>query len=86
MAIQIANNALSNCNSIDQVVELVNRTGSDASAEMIAAAYAIDGAKENGYGMDREHLEVYLSALHESGAEFNYQKAREIAEKHANEQ
>ena len=57
MSIQIANNALENCQSIDQVVELINdEMVTDATAEMVAAAYAIGGAEEPGYGLDDANL------------------------------
>ncbi len=76
MTIKIANNALENCTSINQVVELMkSNTGTDATAETIAAAYAIDGATEAGYGHDGANLESQLDALVEAGAEFDFQDA-----------
>ncbi len=77
---KIANNALENCNSIAQVVELINdEFSSDATAEMIAAAYAIDGATEAGYGLGEDDLSAQLDAIQEVGAKFEYAKALELA-------
>ena len=80
MKIQIANNALENCSSISQVAELINdEFASDASAELIAATYAIDGAGEAGYGMGEDELSAQLDALEEAGAKFQLAEALEIA-------
>lgn len=79
MTIQIANNALENCRSIEQVVGLINdEMATDASAEMVAAKYAWDGAKESGY-TDDDSIEAQLDALVEAGAEFDFSNALEMA-------
>lgn len=77
MTIQIANNALENCNSIEEVVELINdETLTDASAEMIAAAYAIDSAELD---IDIEYeIEAHLDELIERGAKFDFIEALEM--------
>ncbi|SEQ48488.1 hypothetical protein SAMN03080615_01635 [Amphritea atlantica] len=76
MTIRIANNALENCFSIDQVVELINdEMSTDATAEMVATAYAMNAAKDAGYGYDEDSLSAHLDCLVESGAEFDYQEA-----------
>lgn len=80
MTIQIANNALENCYSIEQVVRLINDDFvTDAPAETVAAAYAIKGAKQAGYGFDDINLEAQMDALVGAGAEFCYAEAMEIA-------
>jgi hypothetical protein len=82
MSIQNANNSLENCHSIEQVVELANdETATDASSEMVAAAYAIAGAEEAGYGTGQAQLEAQLDALDEAGAEFDYSEALTLAKK-----
>ena len=79
MTMKIANNELENCNSIGQVVELINdEMSTDASAEMVAAKYALDGAKESGYN-DNASIEAQLDSLVEAGAEFDFRKALEMA-------
>lgn len=80
MSIQIANNALDNCTSIEQVVALINNEiATDASAEMVAAKYAFDGASDAGCGTGDAELEVQLDALREAGAEFDYSDAFKLA-------
>lgn len=82
MAIQIANNALENCNSIQQVVELINNEPStDAPAELIAAAYAVDAAREQEQdgGFNEAGIEAQLDCLVEAGANFEYPDALENA-------
>ncbi len=79
MAIRIANNALENCHSIKQVVELINnQSATDASAEMVAAAYAWNAAEESGY-TDNDSIEANLDFLRDSGAEFDFSEALEMA-------
>lgn len=79
MAIQIANNALDNCTSIQQVIELINdEMATNATAEMVAAKYAWDGAQESGY-IDDANIEAQLDALVEAGAEFDFQDALTLA-------
>ena len=74
--IRIANNALENCTNVEQVVELCNdEFATDASPELIAAAYAIDAAEFTDDMSDREVLEHHLDFLTEAGANFDYQKA-----------
>jgi len=80
MTIQIANNALESCNSLDQVVALINdESASDASSEIIAAAYAINSVEESGYDLNEDNLEAQLDALILSGAWFVYHKSMEQA-------
>ncbi|MEE8132136.1 MAG: hypothetical protein V3T40_01005 [Nitrososphaerales archaeon] len=80
MSIQIANNALENCISIDQVVSLINDdAATDATSEMVASAYAINAAEEEGYGSSDENLEAHLDVLTEAGADFDYSDAMKQA-------
>lgn len=80
MSIKIANSALNNCQSIDQVVELVNDNfATDASPEMIAAAYAVESANAAGYGTGELELECQLDVLMEAGAEFEFLDALALA-------
>jgi len=84
MAIAISNNALENCNSLEDVVELINNEfATDAEPEEIAAAYAIDGAVECGYGTGEDELCAQLDALRDAGAIFDYPEALEEALKHS---
>lgn len=79
MSIQIANNALENCQTIDQVVELINdESATDANQEMVAAKYAWDAAVENGY-TDNASIETHLELLAEAGAEFDSAEALALA-------
>lgn len=80
-SIHIANNALENCTSIDQVVELMASNKTDATPELIAAAYAINGAQEAGYGVGDAEIEAQLDALVEAGAVFQYANAMQIVKK-----
>lgn len=78
--IKIANNSLQNCNSINEVIELINKEElTDASPELIAAAYALDACRESGYGFGKEEIEAHLDSLVEAGAIFEFIAAREIA-------
>jgi hypothetical protein len=80
MAIKIANNALENCTSLDQVVELINdEFATDATPEMIAAKYAYDSCGEAGYGFEERNLDAAFDALIESCAKFDYPEALKIA-------
>ena len=80
MTIQIANNALKNCTSIEQVVELINNEfATDASPELIAAAYAVDAAEFTDNISPREVLEFHLDYLLNAGARFGWSKAVDIA-------
>ncbi len=79
MTISIANNALSNCTKIEDVVALINdESATDATAEMVAAKYAWNGAEESGYSDDAS-IEAQLDALVEAGAEFVFSEALEMA-------
>lgn len=75
MGIQIANNELANCSSINQVVELVN----DGDRELVAAAYAIGCCKDAGYGFGEDDLCAHLHILEEEGAEFVFSEALDLA-------
>ncbi len=80
MTIKIANNALANCTSIEQVVELINNEfETDASPELIAAAYALNAAEFSDYVSDREVVECHLDYLQNAGAKFGWSKAFDIA-------
>jgi uncharacterized protein YihD (DUF1040 family) len=80
MTIQIANNALADCHSTEEVVRLMNEDfATDAEPEMIAAKYAYDAADEAGYGIDSTNLEAHLDVLVEAGAKFDYSAALEVA-------
>lgn len=80
MAIQIVNNILDNCSSIEQVVVLINdELATDASAEMIAAKYAHDGADKAGYGINDSTLEAQLDVLVNAGVNFDYLDALLLA-------
>ena len=84
MTITIANNALTNCTKIEDVVKLINdEMSSDATAEMIAAAYAIDAAEDAGYGCDKANLEAHLDIIQGAGAKFTYADALNLAVKNA---
>ncbi len=76
----IANNALENCTSIKQVVELINdEFQTDATSETVAAAYAISGAEEAGYGIGDNEIAAQLDALREAGAKFEYASSLNLA-------
>ena len=79
--IKIANDALKNCTSIEQVVELINNEfATDASPELIAAAYAVDAAEmDDSIINPREILEYHLEHLRNAGARFGWSKAIDIA-------
>lgn len=80
MTIEISNNKLDNCNSIEQVVELINNEfSSDATAEMIAAAYALQAANEAGYGVDESNIDYHLDYLKDAGAKFNFNESLTLA-------
>lgn len=75
---------LENCNSLEDVVALVNNEfATDAESEEIAAAYAIDGAIEAGYGTGEAELCAQLDALRDAGAGFDYPGALNEALKHS---
>ena len=65
-------------NTIQDIVEKINSPFAP-EAEETAAQYAVDGAKENGFGFGRNELEVYLDDLKEAGAEFDYSEAYNLA-------
>lgn len=81
MTIKIANNALDDCTSIEQVVELMNNEfATDASPELIAAAYAIDSIDSEYNGTTiKDILECHMDFLIDAGAKFNFKKAIDIA-------
>jgi len=80
MSITIANNALNNCTKLSDVVELINdESANDATAEMIAAAYAIDAAEEAGYGCGENELSAHLNFIEKTGAKFDFAEALELA-------
>lgn len=79
MTISIANNALSNCNSLDQVVELINDDmATDAERFVVAAAYAIDSCEDQD-DITNEELEAHLELLTDAGAEFDSNAAFRFA-------
>lgn len=79
MTIKIANDVLGSCQTIEQVVALINdEMASDASAEMIAAKYAHDAAVDSGYISD-DNIEAQLESLFEAGAIFDFASALEMA-------
>ena len=55
---------------IMQVVKAVNDAAQFAPEE-VAAAYALQAAKENGYPNDLANIEAQLEVLLDAGAEFN---------------
>lgn len=82
MTITMGNNALSDCHSIEQVAELINdEMSTDATAEMIAAAWAIDAIESSDYSDDFSKLmiEAHLEFLIEAGALFDLSDAIEKA-------
>lgn len=79
MTIQIANNALSNCTSLDQVVELINDDmATDAERFVVAAAYAIDSCEDKD-DITIEEIEAHLELLADAGAEFDHNAAARFA-------
>ena len=67
---------LQNCQSIEDVVSLINKGGtSDYDANQIAGQYAFTAAKEAGFGYEIENAEAHLSVLSEAGANFDLIKA-----------
>ena len=81
MNIQIANNELSNCQNLDQVISLINdyHESDDDTCDLIAAKYAHSCADESGYEVDILAIEGHLSYLEENGANFNYKEAAKYA-------
>ena len=70
--------ALTKCQSIEQVVELINdEFATDAESELIAAKYAVDAAVEMGEGVGKEDIVPHLEAL--SSAKFDFFDALELA-------
>jgi hypothetical protein len=75
MTISIANSALSNCQSLEQVVELINDDmATDAERHVVAAAYAIDCCEDEDEA-NIEEVETYLDFLVEAGAKFDFKAA-----------
>ena len=80
---------LQNCNSLNEIVNLINNEFStDLSPEQLAAEYALDADKEAKnmalkggyeYTTNSGSIEVHLDVLIEEGAKFDYAKALEIA-------
>lgn len=79
MTIEIANNELSNCNSIDDVVELINGGDSITDCDVLAAKYSIDCSKEDDFGINDENLSAHLEILESAGANFNFAESLGIA-------
>lgn len=72
---------LQNCNSINQVVALINdELASDASAEQLAAEYAYNAADEAGYGRGPTEVEFHMDYLAEQGAIFDRGEAWHLFE------
>jgi len=77
---KIANNALENCKTTEDVVNLINdEFATDATPEMVAAEYARTAAIEAGFGITAENVEMHLDFLIEFGAKFNWEAAIRIA-------
>ena len=70
--------ALSNCNTRQEVVDLVNASD---TPENIAAAYAIGAAEEADFGFTTENFEAHLDCL--EGAKFDRKEAVYLALKNA---
>jgi len=67
---------LQNCQSIKDVVNLINKGGtSHCDANQIAGQYAFTAAKQDGFGYEIENAEAHLSCLSEAGANFDLIKA-----------
>lgn len=74
------------CFTIEDVANRVNAgptLGFDwLTSEYLAAAYAIDAAKDgaaNGYDFDEKNIRAHLDFLREAGAEFDEEKAVSLA-------
>ena len=70
--------ALSNCNTRQEVVKLVNASD---TPENVAAAYAIGAAEEAGFGYALDNIEAHLDYLDD--AEFDFRKAAALALEYA---
>lgn len=77
--------ALQNAHSIDQVVELINSgscegmEGIEFNGEQLAAQYAWSCAKEAGYGVGKAEIEAQLEIISEHGANFDLNRALDLA-------
>lgn len=79
-------NSITEAQSIEQVVEIINSDeaseyfgGSDTrEAEIMAGQYAWKAAEENGY-TDNASIEAHLDILVEAGAKFDFSAALENA-------
>ncbi len=69
---------LENCNSLEEVVDLINTT-TEFDKEDVAAIYAFESAVESGYEIHEEEIAAHLDVLIGAGAEFDYQKSLKIA-------
>lgn len=69
-------NAITEANSIGQVVDIIN--ASEAEAEVMAGRYAWEAADESGYTDDCS-IEAQLDFLVDAGAEFDFGAALENA-------
>ena len=78
-------NAITSAQSIEQVVEIINKAkaghasdyfgGTDLrSAEKMAGQYALDSAEEAGY-TDSDSIAAHLDLLAEAGANFDFHVA-----------
>jgi hypothetical protein len=77
--------AMKNANSIERVVELVNKgtyegiEGVEFTPEMLAGCYAYNAACDSGNEIDKEELEAQLYCLADGGANFDASGALEYA-------
>jgi len=82
-------NAITEAQSIEQVVEIINTAkegqasdyfgGADLrSAEEMAGQYALEAAQESGY-TDNDSIAAHLDLLAEAGANFNFHSALDNA-------
>ena len=69
--------------TLDGVVESINNSPvqgfEDITPEWKAMSYVVRGQQESGYPIDEDSVEAHLDILVESGAEFEYPRAMQMA-------
>ena len=69
--------------TIESVVEYVNNN--NEIADVIAANYAFNACKENGFGFSKDEAQAHLEFLAEAGAKFDKYDALNLFEQAVNQ-
>jgi hypothetical protein len=77
---KILSNAAMNAHSIEKVAIIVNQVCADtATAEEIAAQYAVQACLSNDDEVVGDLVEVHLEFLAEAGGDFEFREAKKLA-------